>query len=83
MILSDKSSSRRDERLSRNPSGKADRRFFASFNRVNAGISSNVPGLRLSRPQFAHSKRVMLLNENSRLLYIYRLIYLILKIKRQ
>lgn len=65
MILSERSNSRRDERRSRSPIGKLLRRFFARFSRVIAGISSNVPGLRLSRPQFAHSKRKTLLNNDN------------------
>lgn len=57
MMFSERSSSRRDERFSRRPSGKLFSRFLARFSRVSAGISSNVPGWRTFRPQFAHSKR--------------------------
>jgi len=66
MILSDRSNSRRDERLSRSPLGRPIKLFLASFSRISAGISSNVSRWRVSveRPQFAHSKRVVLLNND-------------------
>lgn len=56
IILSERSNSWRDGRF-RSPTGILVKRFFARFNRVNVGICSNVSGSRLSRPQFAHSKR--------------------------
>lgn len=67
MILLERSNSRRDERRLKNPLGKLLRRLLARFSRVIAGISSNVFGLRLSRPQFAHSKRKTLLNNDNHL----------------
>lgn len=56
IILSERSNSSRDGR-SRSPAGILVKRFFARFNRVNVGICWKVSAWRLSRPQFAHSKR--------------------------
>lgn len=58
--LSDRSSSLRADNWPRSPLGNLVSWFLAKLRRVIAGIASNVPALRLTSPQSAHSKRLML-----------------------
>ena len=59
-MLSERSSSRRDDSGLRRPAGSFVKRFLARLSFVNAGMASKVPLLKDSRPQFAHSRRYTL-----------------------